>query len=40
MGTIEWILGFVAIAALWLFLRAFKKGVRYWAQSSPGHEED
>ena len=28
MGTIEWILGFVAIAALWLFLRAFKKGVR------------
>jgi len=40
MGTIEWILGFVAIAALWLFLRALKKGVRYWAQSSPEREED
>ena len=40
MGTIEWILGFVAIAALWLFLRALKKGVRYWGQSSPEREED
>jgi len=41
MGTVELIAGAVVIVSLWLFIRAFRKGVRYWNDSSPHrHDEE
>lgn len=40
MGTVELVLTVVTVAALWVFIRALRKGVNYWFESSPHQDDD
>lgn len=40
MGTVEVVLAVVTVAALWVFIRALRKGVNYWFESSPHQDDD
>ena len=40
MSSFEVVTGVVVLCSLWLFIRAFRKGIRYWSDSASDRYDD